>query len=211
MRPHPPGVLTVDVVVGVLGVLLWRHVVALPVRDLLPSLVARLLPVPAATRPRDLPLLAGAVVVGAVTHVVWDAFTHPGRFGVRWIGWLGDDHGGVPGHQWAQLASGAVGGVVVLGWVVARLCRDDSTAPPRQGSARLEEQLGALLVVLVALLVGSLVGLVTSPPDLESMLFRLVTRGGLGLGLGLLAVCLVWHARERAGRRTRVGAEGPGR
>lgn len=202
------GIVTVDLVAGVLGVLLWRRLVAAPVRDLLPRRIGRAVPEPARTRVVDLPWLTLAVVTGAVTHVLWDGFTHPGRFGVRWIGWLSAEHAGVPGHQWAQLVSGAVGGLAVLAWAVARVVREN--APPGRpviGRSTLRERLGALLVVLVGLLVGALVGLVTAPPDLESMLFRVVTRGGLAAGLGAVAVCLAWHARA-AGR---VGASAPGR
>ena len=200
-----PGLLTVDLVVGLVGVLLWRRVVAAPVRDLLPLRMGRHVPPPAATGARHLPLLALAVVAGAVTHVVWDGFTHPGRFGVRWISWLGSDHAGVPGHQWAQLASGVVGGLVLVGWLVVRV----RSAPlPARGTrdsvASIEERLGALLLVLLTLLAGAVVGLVTSPPDLESMLFRVVTRGGLGMGLGVLAVCVGWHARHPAGLGAKV-------
>ncbi|MEV3856271.1 DUF4184 family protein [Streptomyces sp. NPDC050095] len=37
-----------------------------------------------------------SVVLGATTHVVWDAFTHPGRRGVRLIPALGENVGGSP-------------------------------------------------------------------------------------------------------------------
>ena len=93
---------------------------------------------------------------------------------------------------------------MLVGWLVVHV----RSAPlPARGTrdsvASIEERLGALLLVLLTLLAGAVVGLVTSPPDLESMLFRVVTRGGLGLGLGVLAVCVGWHARHRAG----VGAK----
>lgn len=64
-----------------------------------------------------------AVVIGAVAHVGWDEFTHPGRWGTAHVPALAavwsSPLGALPGYQWAQYASG-VFGLDILAWVALR-------------------------------------------------------------------------------------------
>jgi hypothetical protein len=40
--------------------------------------------------------------VAPATHVFWDAFTHPGRWGPVHIEWLRTEHSGLLGLMWLQ-------------------------------------------------------------------------------------------------------------
>lgn len=112
-----PGVLTVDVLVTaalVAGWLLMRE----PLLALLPTgwqgrayAFARGRPWNV-RGPRQLAALAWwfylSAVLGAATHVVWDAFTHPGRWGSRLIPGLNDVVGGLPVYTYFQYGTSAV-------------------------------------------------------------------------------------------------------
>ncbi|WP_406167657.1 DUF4184 family protein [Streptomyces sp. NBC_00996] len=71
----------------------------------------------------------GSAVLGALTHVVWDAFTHHDRWGVRLFPVLGRDVGGTPVFLYAQYGSSAVAAVVIAVFVVVALRRTSSGAP----------------------------------------------------------------------------------
>jgi hypothetical protein len=189
-------VVTVDLVVGLVAFAVWRLGVHAPVRDLLPPAVGDRLPLPSGLVVRDLPWAALGVVLGALTHVAWDAFTHAGRPGVRAVAWLGADHAGLPGYKWAQYASGVVGGLVLAVWCVRRLA---ATPPvPSTSTGRPGERRTAWLLVVVCSVLGVAVGLATGGTRIETLLFGAVTRGGLGTAVGLVLACALWWFRASA-------------
>ena len=62
---------------------------------------------------------AAAVLFGALTHLVWDGFTHEDGRGVRMLPFLDDDGPPIEGHplplyQWLQHVSSILGLIVVL-------------------------------------------------------------------------------------------------
>jgi hypothetical protein len=78
---------------------------------------------------------AGAVLAGAITHLVWDGFTHEDGRGVRMLPFLedsGPDIGGhaLPLYRWLQHSSSVLGLIVVL-WAAWRWTR----ATPAPGGA----------------------------------------------------------------------------
>lgn len=67
-------------------------------------------------------LAAGGVLAGAVTHLVWDAFTHENARGIRMIPWLEEPVVDIGNHRVAgvrllQDGSSLIGLIVVLGLV----------------------------------------------------------------------------------------------
>lgn len=190
------GVLTVDLAVGVLAVLAWRRLAHEPVRDLLPPVLGHRLPEAAPTPARDVPWVALGVLVGAATHVVWDSFTHSGRWGVDLVPWLAATHGALPGYKWAQYLGGALGLLAVTGWGLRRLVRAVPAAP--RCSAGTGVRLLAAGLVAAGLVVGVVVGVTRALlPTVESALFGAVTRGVLGAGLGALAGVALWWVASR--------------
>ncbi|MEU4095694.1 DUF4184 family protein [Streptomyces sp. NPDC026673] len=63
-----------------------------------------------------------SAVAGATTHVVWDAFTHPGRWGVRLLPVLDQEIHGTALHKYVQYGSSAVA-LALLAWYGARTLR----------------------------------------------------------------------------------------
>ncbi len=118
------GVFLIDAAAAFAVLAIWHKVLAHPTYATAPSAVRCRLPVPAAqTRlkaqgwPRRLLLTYASVVIGAATHVTWDAFTHPSGWGTRHIQWLAASHGPLQGYHWAQYASSLLGGAVVAAWL----------------------------------------------------------------------------------------------
>ncbi|MFJ5800254.1 DUF4184 family protein [Streptomyces decoyicus] len=219
------GVLTVDVLVTVALVGGWL-LVREPLTALLPG--AWRGPVHTFVRgrpwrprgPRELAALVGwflvSAVLGAATHVVWDAFTHPGRWGTRLVPGLDRVVGGLPVHTYVQygtsaLALAAMGAFV---WQVLR-GRGGTGAPTAAGVSApvavpvLTVQVRLLLTAPLALCVATgavhrvlraraVYGPTAAWLDyLPTVLFG--AGAGLTLGLPLYAVAVrLLHRRTRA-------------
>ncbi|GAA5025184.1 hypothetical protein GCM10023258_17960 [Terrabacter aeriphilus] len=112
------GVATTDLALGVVVVTTWWAVLRAPVIDVLPDAVRRnlRLDVPGWRSPRWWASVVAGVVVGSVTHVVWDAFTHAGRWGSELLPWLTTPVGPWPLTRWLQYLSGIGGLVGILAW-----------------------------------------------------------------------------------------------
>jgi len=132
-----PGVFTVDVLVAWVLVGLWL---------LLREPLVALLPRGRQGRPAALlrcgtpraRVRTGLVVrwyvsaaLGALTHVVWDAFTHHDRWGMRLFPSLGRELAGSPLYWYLQYGSSAVAAVVIAAFCAYALRRAPMTAEPR--------------------------------------------------------------------------------
>ncbi|MFJ4540690.1 DUF4184 family protein [Streptomyces tibetensis] len=124
-----PGVFTVDVLIAWALVGLWL-LMREPLVALLPRArqgrVAALLRC-GAPRARVRPSLVarwyGSAVLGAATHVVWDAFTHLDRWGMRLFPVLGREVAGSPLYWYLQYGGSAVAAVVIAVFVAHALRR----------------------------------------------------------------------------------------
>ncbi|WP_019180521.1 DUF4184 family protein [Microbacterium yannicii] len=149
-RTHAFEWLPLTVVLALALLLVWRCVLRPAARELAPAWLARRLPeewdhgaAPALwetfalsrVRPdRDravtssgrvswgrLALLVLSLLLGVLSHIVWDLFTHEGRWGVTAIPALEADWGALAGYKWLQHGSSAVGlaiiGVYLLLWL----------------------------------------------------------------------------------------------
>jgi hypothetical protein len=199
------GIPTLDLLLGLLSFAIWWLLVA-PLAVALASAGLRArLPVPAmpvaepaavSVRPWRragyLLMLVLSLSAGATTHVVWDEFTHVGRFGYRHVAWLADPHGPLPGYRWAQYGSTVLGAVVI----VLALHRWWGSAPvtdPAPESA-LSQQIRVVVRALIVLagLAGAVTGgawaVLYEGDGLRRALFLIATWGG---GSGLVTVLLV--------------------
>ncbi|WP_317442761.1 DUF4184 family protein [Streptomyces collinus] len=62
-----------------------------------------------------------SAVLGALTHVVWDAFTHRDRWGSRLVPGLARSMAGMPLYTWLQYGTSAVAAVVIAVFLVRAL------------------------------------------------------------------------------------------
>lgn len=227
-----PSLLLFSVPVAVLLYLVWRVLLRPAARALLPTSIGSRLPTSWDSREhgygpeawqgpgpgpgvdtgsgpglaRTAPWALLALVLGVLTHVFWDAFTHPDRFGSTLIPALAEQWGPLVGTQWAQYVS-SVGGLVALGIAAVRyLRRTPPTTSPEAAAlvpaARIRlvfwASLAAALVAGVAI-VAATRGLPTDVHTAKSFTFFAGTlAGALVLVATAVAAVAVQLIRARA-------------
>jgi len=149
-------------------------------------------------------LAACGVLAGAVTHFVWDAFTHHGARGVRMVPALEDsvvDIGGhrVGGAHLLQDANSLIGLVVVIGVLGygLRPGRDASTEP--RPLPRAERRLWIAAHMVTALVLSSAFFLMRPTSTRQALPVSSTAIALLrGLALAFLCVSVCLHVRLRA-------------
>jgi hypothetical protein len=207
--------------VGVIAYWLFQGLVKTPVLELLPEgAYARWRPfaAPANIRSARQWLLASCGVLGgALTHLVWDAFTHEGARGVRWFPVLDDPiiefgRRHVDGVTVLQDLSSLIGLVAVLGLIAYGLRRGHEPAVPNRLLSRGERRRWILAYLLGALAISGafyLWGRWGQPP-LHSLVGRIVAMAIAalrGLAAALLGVSAALDLRLRAKRQRSSGPE----
>lgn len=200
--------------------LLWRVVLRPAIPELAPLWLSRRLPqdwndsgVAAAGaavgvgRKRTYPvLLAVSLLIGVLSHIVWDLFTHEGRSGVQLIPALDAMWGPMPGFKWLQHGSSVIGLVIIGVWALLWLRRSEPRLGVTQSLARGVRV--AWWVSLPVLLVGAWVGgLVAFGPldeefTLQHLAYRVLPPACALWGAITLALCIVLAVR---GRRHQTG------
>ncbi|MFI7014846.1 DUF4184 family protein [Streptomyces sp. NPDC050164] len=130
-----PGVFTVDVLLAWALVWLWL-LVREPLVALLPrarqgrvSALVRCGAPRARVRPSLVLRWYVSAVLGALTHVVWDAFTHLDRWGMRLFPVLGREVAGSPLYWYLQYGGSAVAAVVIAVFVAQAVRRAPVRVP----------------------------------------------------------------------------------
>lgn len=135
----PPYAVTHDLValplilaLALLLLLVWRCMLRPAARELAPVALARRLPVawdggPRANLRETFPSMAGVLLlfaslaIGVASHILWDLFTHEGRWGSEALPILAEEWGPLPGFRWLQHGSSLIGLVVLGVWAIVWL------------------------------------------------------------------------------------------
>lgn len=139
---HSLAWLPLTVAVALLLLLIWRCILRPAVRELSPRWLAGRLPAEwdrgaaaslretfvdagEAARPawRGILLLLASLALGVISHVVWDLFTHEGRWGVQVLPLLEEQWGPFPGFRWLQHGSSVLGLAILAAWAARWLSR----------------------------------------------------------------------------------------
>ncbi|GHH35153.1 DUF4184 family protein [Streptomyces candidus] len=162
------------------------------------------------------PALAGkfvlSAVIGALTHVTWDLFTHPGRLGMELFPALGAVYAGLPLYTYAQYGSSALA-AFGLGWFVLTALRrqpaDGSTTAVPLLTARQRAAGGALLVGCAVL--GAVLRCVrwAAHQSVPLRPFDYVPTICFGAGAGLLVGLLLYAALVGRWRRAALREAAP--
>ncbi|MFT4229863.1 MAG: DUF4184 family protein [Microbacterium sp.] len=206
--------------------LVWRCLLRPGVRELAPRWLAARLPgqwdagaaasavetvAPAAwrgTRRETLfPLaLAISLLLGVVTHIAWDLFTHEGRWGVAALPVLDEQWGPLTGYTWLQHGSSALGLMILGVWAGGWLRRRPAVFVVRVVPAWVRWAWWmSLPAVLVAALGGGLALLGPLRPGfgVEHLAYLVLPPACAVWGLLTLALCvavqLLRHAATRPG------------
>ncbi|MBF4463057.1 MULTISPECIES: DUF4184 family protein [unclassified Rathayibacter] len=196
------GIVTIDLLLGLGGFLLWRALVAPAWRDFAPAFVrARLRPAPtppSGWRAVTVTTLRASVgvMIGAATHVLWDGFTYSRGPFVAAIPFLRREVGSLPGYLWLQYGSALVGllglGIAALVWYVSR--RPRPVTADRRGRMRV----AAWTTILLAMVVPAGVILAGSEPEHLDTAYHphLVAAAGVAVEStagAIVAVAVLWR------------------
>ena len=182
------SIVTWDLVLGLAMWMIWRAL-APSLHDMAPTPVRARWHLPAGAPPLWWSV-ALAVMIGAATHVAWDALTHAGPLSSSidaLTATYPSPRGPMAGYRYLQYASGAVGLALVL-WAGFR-------SPATGPTPRRQPALAALAPAVVfggALLgVGVRVATMHDPSDRRALVFATVTSSISGAGLALILLCAI--------------------
>ncbi|MDO7866901.1 DUF4184 family protein [Nocardioides jiangxiensis] len=197
------GVLGIDMVATCLAVVLWIGVWREAVLDMAPGAVRRRFAPPRRPALDWWLLVPVAAWVGAGTHVLWDAFTHGGRWGPRHLAWLDDRWHGYLAYRWLQYGSSVVGLAIVVGALVTAVARRS----PRGDTRARRLPPATLPAIAVIGLTAGLAGAIRSAHrGLHDMAFNGVVDSIMTTTALVALACLLWQAsRLLSPARTRPG------
>ncbi|WP_018567562.1 DUF4184 family protein [Streptomyces sp. PsTaAH-124] len=215
-----PGVVTVDVATAWLLAGLWllarEPLVALLPRSVQgrPAALLRCGAPRARVEPSSVARWYLSAAVGALTHVVWDAFTHHDRWGVRVFPVLDHRVWGAPGHRYLQYGGSAVAALAITGFVVHALRRAVAVEPAGAGVPVLptRDRWWGLALIGGCAAAGTVQRVARSRAGdgRGGGLFDLIPTVCFGAGAGLVAGVTAYAVVVRVRHRHRVAAEGGG-
>lgn len=139
-------------------------------------------------------MLAASLVLGVLTHIVWDLFTHEGRWGVDALPALDDMWGPLTGYKWLQHGSSVIGLLIIGIWAIRRL----QSADPREdverampAAVRLAWWLSLPAVLVTAWILGyAAYGPFTVGFTYQHLAYRMLPPACALWGVLTLALCL---------------------
>lgn len=189
----PDDLESLPIVVVTAGLLWWavRYPLEAPLRALAPAWVAERIP---KRQPvSDYWVLSGmlvlaALILGSLSHIVWDAFTHRDAWGLSLIPELNSMVRGRPAYSWLQDLSSIGGMAVLTAWFLWQP-RSHNTPPARAALGALRALMWVGIVLAAG--VGLAWGLATD--GTTSRMISVGIRAGSGLAAGVvLTAALVW-------------------
>ncbi|MGW5199735.1 DUF4184 family protein [Streptomyces spiralis] len=217
-----PGVVTVDVPIAWALVWLWLLmreplVALLPrARQGRPAELTRCGVPRARVAPASVLWWYVSAMLGALTHVVWDAFTHLDRWGMRLFPVLGQRLAGTPLYWYLQYGGSAVAGVVIVLFLLRALRRVPTGEPVGVPVLTVRDRWWAGVVIGGCAAAGAVQRVARTwagPPSaagLRDLVPTLCFGAGAGLTLGLVAYALGVRARRGSGYGEFHGLSGSG-
>lgn len=197
------GVVIADLPMGLVVFALWVVVFESPLRDFAPGCVRQRLSTVPALRTRiripGLLLVVAALLIGVVTHLLWDSFTHPDGWLVLALPAFQSQLGPFTVYRWAQYGSSAIGLLILLVWLVLWVRRTPTVAS-EEATSKLgvwTRRTAWLLVILPGAAVGILIwvhGLVRGlDPFDRVVVFRVASLSIACAGLVAVVLSLLWY------------------
>ncbi len=187
------GVVTIDLALAMIALVLWYALYRRPLADVALDPWRDRLPDQAPMTVRGWALSVPAVVIGSLTHVAWDAFTHDDGWFVEHLSALRAAAGGVAVYdllQWVSSVAGLVVIYVATGRHLKGLPRRSRRPAPLVGR-------WSLVVALTsAALLGMLVSVLVAPYGAEAAIYYLAVTPMLVAGFGITCICVWWQLKR---------------
>lgn len=197
----------------------WRAVLRPAVPELAPQWLARRLP-PEWSEPglasfrravgvggsRGYPaLLAASLLLGVASHILWDSFTHEGRWGVDVFPILDERWGPFTGFKWLQYGSGAVALVIIAVWGALRVTRSAPRASVVRvlpAAVRVSWWVSLPVILLAAWFMGVIAyGPLTAEFTVQHLAYRVLPPACAIWGALTLMLCLLLPVFRRRHQR----------
>ncbi|MFD5216044.1 DUF4184 family protein [Microbacterium sp. NPDC058345] len=138
-------------------------------------------------------LLVLSLVLGVLSHIGWDLFTHEGRWGVEAVPALQQVWGPLPGYKWLQHGSSVIGLLVIAVFALVWLRRRPVSTLPRRVPAGVRRVWMLTLPVMLAgaLALGLAVyGPLTSAFTVQHLAYRTLPAASGLWGALTVALCV---------------------
>jgi formate-dependent nitrite reductase membrane component NrfD len=213
------ALLTFCLPVGLATYWLFQYLIKAPLIEVLPEgAYARWRPFSSAadfSSLRQWVMAACGVLVGAVTHLVWDAFTHENARGIRMVPWLEEPAVEIGNHRMAgvrllQDGSSLLGLVVVLVLVCYALRRGHEQLVPDRAFRPAERWTWVLTYGIAAMALSAAWLLLAGMGEPRTHSVKLLVTGiavaslrGIATALLCVSVAEAWRLRAIRARRLR--------
>ena len=187
------GVVTVDLGLGLIALVLWYAVYRRPLADIAPDPWRDRLPDQVRMTARGWLLAVPGVLVGALTHVAWDSFTHEGTWVVDHVAPLRAEAGGVAVYDALQWLC-SIAGLAIVYVATRRYLRRLPRRPRRP--APLVGRWSLVVALASAALLGMLVSALVAPYGAEAAVYYLAVTPLLAVGVGITGICVWWQLKR---------------
>ncbi|MGO2747523.1 DUF4184 family protein [Microbacterium sp.] len=189
--------------------LLWRVVLRPVVPELAPRWLARRLPtewdITAADALNDAlgigrrwthgASLAASLLLGVLSHILWDAFTHEGRLGLQLLPALAEQWGPLQGYKWLQHGSSVVGLLIIGIWALVwqrRAVRRDTVTRTTWPWVRMLWWLSLPATLVIAWAIGyARLGPLTDDFTVQHLAYRTLPQACGIWAMLTLALCVI--------------------
>ncbi|MEO1396566.1 MAG: DUF4184 family protein [Cyanobacteria bacterium J06634_5] len=211
LRPVPNighsllGIVTEGIPSALLLLLLGRYLFWTPVLALVPQPISSRIPIfcPYSFLPaKRLLVIIVSIAMGALTHIVWDSFTHHHGWAVERLSFLVADVGIFPIYKWLQYSGGLIGFPWLL-WLAAQFVRKRS---PRYRPERLLQRWQGLswgFIAIALMLTVYYAVAVTPESSLSTLIVNAIVGSVSGLFLGLFLYSALYWLNEIFRSQTR--------
>ncbi|MGJ0388709.1 DUF4184 family protein [Microbacterium sp. CGR1] len=139
-------------------------------------------------------LLAVSLILGVLSHILWDLFTHEGRWGVDALPALDELWGPLTGYKWLQHGSSVIGLLIIGVWAVLRLRRSEPRGDVVQilpAGVRIAWWLSLPVMLVTAAVIGYLAyGPFTEEFTYQHLAYRMLPPACALWGALTLVLCL---------------------
>ncbi len=193
------GLLGVDLALALVAFVAWQAFVGAAVVAFMPSPVHdRLAGYPIGLRaciatPRRFAAVVLALLLGGVTHLAWDLFTHAHGWVYSHVAWMRAAHGPLPGYQWVHALSELVA-VTAIAVFCGRWWRSHpGTSAGDQPPLAVRVAAFALVALAAAAgaVHGAAAGTARGYPGEERVFFMITGAGSRG-GLAVIVLAGAW-------------------